>query len=243
LIMIVGGLEKLTLIDFPGCLSAIIFTKSCNFRCHYCYNPMLVWPDEGTDGKNKKEKDQRGLGLEDLFLFLEERFGRLDGVVISGGEPTLHQDLPEFIRRIKDIGYKIKLDTNGTNPEMLEKLISEKLLDYIAMDIKAPFSRYKEVVNVDLDFSKLEKSVKIIKESNLPHEFRTTVVPGLLAADDFEEMGRSLTGAMAWYLQKVKSDTVLVDGTYEGKAAYTQKEMLKFSEIGKKYVASCQLRD
>jgi len=133
--MIIGGLEKLTLLDYPDHLAAIIFTQGCPFRCHFCYNPMLVWPNTGTDGKNKEEKGFSPLSLENLFLFLRERFGRLEGVVITGGEPTLHPDLPDFIKQIKAIGYLVKLDTNGTNPLMLEGLIKDKLIDYIAMDL------------------------------------------------------------------------------------------------------------
>jgi pyruvate formate lyase activating enzyme len=211
--MIIGGLEKLTLLDYPDHLAAIIFTQGCNFRCHFCYNPMLVWPSiSGSDEKNKKkEKGLSPLSTEDLFLFLSERFGRLEGVVITGGEPTLQPDLPEFIKKIKEIGYLVKLDTNGTNPKMLESLLADKLIDYIAMDLKAPYDKYEETVNVTVDYKNLQKSVKIIMSSGLPYEFRTTVVPGLLNIDDFAVMGQSIKGAKKWYLQFFKSDTELVD--------------------------------
>ena len=146
--MIIGGLEKLTFLDYPDHLAAIIFTQGCNFRCRFCYNPMLVLPRQGEDVKNKEEKGFSALSTEDLFLFLRERFGRLDGVVITGGEPTMHPDLPSFIQKIKEIGYLVKLDTNGTNPGMIEKLLKEILIDYIAMDLKAPLDKYEEVVGV-----------------------------------------------------------------------------------------------
>ena len=240
--MIIGGLEKLTLLDYPDHLAAIIFTQGCNFRCHFCYNPMLVLPRKGGDEKNKKEKGFSPLSTEDLFLFLEERFGRLDGVVITGGEPTLHPDLPAFIKKIKDIGYEVKLDSNGTNPEMLKKLIKEKLIDYIAMDLKAPLDKYQETVGVDADCNNIKKSVKIIMTSGLPYEFRTTVVPGLLARDDFHKMGKTIKGAAKWYLQNFKSDTELVDTNYRKQNGYSAKEMKEFAAIGQEYVTLCRVR-
>lgn len=242
--MIIGGLEKLTLLDYPDHLAAIIFTQGCNFRCHYCYNPMLVLPREGEGEKNKKEeKGFSPLSTEDLFLFLSERYGRLDGVVITGGEPTLHNDLPDFIRQIKKIGYDVKLDTNGTNPDMLSLLIKEKLIDYIAMDLKAPKDKYAETVGVEVDYNNLAKSVKIIIESGLPHEFRTTVVPGLLEKNDFKVMGEMIKGASKWYLQTFKSDTDLVDMEFYGIKPFTSKEMAEFAAIGKQAAGVCVLRD
>ncbi|MFZ4632540.1 MAG: anaerobic ribonucleoside-triphosphate reductase activating protein [Patescibacteria group bacterium] len=240
--MIIGGLEKLTLLDYPDHLAAIIFTQGCNFRCHFCYNPMLVLPRKGEDLKIKKEKGFSPLSTEDLFLFLKERFGRLEGVVITGGEPTMHPDLPSFIKKIKDIGYLVKLDTNGTNPQMVTELIKEKLIDYIAMDLKAPLDKYEETTGVKLDYNNIKKSVKIITKSGLPYEFRTTVVPGLLVYDDFDKMGELIKGADKWYLQNFKSDTDLVDEKYKQQKGYTAKDMKEFAEIGKKYVNICEVR-
>ena len=240
--MIIGGLEKLTLLDYPDHLAAIIFTQGCNFRCHFCYNPMLVLPRKGGDEKNKKEKGFSPLSTEDLFLFLKERFGRLEGVVITGGEPTLHPDLPSFIKKIKDIGYLVKLDTNGTNPEMVSQLIKDKLIDYIAMDLKAPIDKYEETVSVKLDWDNIKKSVKIVSKSGLPYEFRTTVVPGLLVKEDFHKMGEFIKGAGKWYLQKFKSDTDLVDSSYTKQKGYSSKEMEEFAAIGRKYVQICEVR-
>ena len=237
--MVIGGLEKLTLLDYPEHLAAIIFTQGCNFRCHYCYNPLLVLPRVGSD---EKEKGISALSPQNLFLFLRERIGRLEGVVITGGEPTLHPDLPEFISDIKKIGYLIKLDTNGTNPVMLDRLIKEKLVDYLAMDIKAPPERYQEVVGAPVNFPNLAKSVKIIINSGLPYEFRTTVVPDLLASEDFELMGRMIKGAAKWYLQTFKSDTDLVNDDFEGRRSYTSQEMQALATIGRKYVDLCEVR-
>ena len=240
--MIIGGLEKLTLLDYPDHLAAIIFTQGCNFRCHFCYNPMLVLPQMGKDVEIEKEKGFSPLSTEDLFLFLRERFGRLEGVVVTGGEPTIHPDLPEFIKQIKNIGYLVKLDTNGTNPEMLQELIKNNLIDYIAMDLKAPLLKYEKTVNVKLDWENVKKSVKIIMESGLPYEFRTTVVPGLLEKEDFKEMGQLIKGAKKWYLQIFKSDTGLVNQDYYQKKAYTRQEMAEFVTIGLLYVDLCELR-
>lgn len=239
--MIIGGLEKMTLIDYPGQLAAIIFTKGCNFRCHFCYNPLLVWSEKETDEK-KYEKDYSLIPEDDLFLFLESRKGKIDGIVISGGEPTLHNDLPEFIKKIRALGFKIKLDTNGTNPLMLKKLLAEKLLDYIAMDLKASEDKYEQVTGVKINFSNLQKSVKMIISSNLPHEFRTTVVPGLLALEDFEKMGVIIKGADAWYLQKFKSDVALVDRDLEKAPAFSDKEMAAMAEVGTRFVKICEVR-
>ncbi|MEI6529474.1 MAG: anaerobic ribonucleoside-triphosphate reductase activating protein [Candidatus Falkowbacteria bacterium] len=240
--MIIGGLEKLTLLDYPDHLAAIIFTQGCNFRCHFCYNPMLVLPQMGGDEKNKKEKGFSPLSTEDLFLFLKERFGRLEGVVITGGEPTLHPDLPEFIKRIKDMGYLVKLDTNGTNPEMLIELIKAKLIDYIAMDLKAPLDKYEATVSVKLDWDNIKKSVKIIMSSDLPYEFRTTVVPGLLEKEDFAKMGELIKGGAKWYLQNFKSDTELVDANYKKQKGFSSKNMEEFATIGRDYVKLCEVR-
>ncbi len=239
--MIIGGLEKITLIDYPGQLAAIVFTKGCNFRCHFCYNPLLVWPERETDEK-KYEKDYSLISEDDLFLFLESRKGKLDGVVITGGEPTLHRDLPEFIKKIRAMGFKIKLDTNGTNPEMLKNLLAENIIDYLAMDIKASSDKYEQVTGVKVDFQNLQKSVKMIINSKLPHEFRTTLVPGLILLEDLKKMGEMIEGADAWYLQKFKSDVALVDRNLEKAIAFSQEEMQEMANVGKKFVKICELR-
>jgi pyruvate formate lyase activating enzyme len=188
--MIVGGVEKLTLIDFPGRLAAIIFTQGCNFRCQFCYNPLLVMPI--GDVKLIYQKDHSVIPLSDLFGFLESRRGKLDGVVISGGEPTLQADLPDFIKQIRALGYAIKLDSNGTNPEMLEQVIKEGLVDYLAMDIKAPFGKYEQVVGVKVNEDNIRRSIEILKTSGVPYEFRTTLVPGLHTLEDIDAMGEML---------------------------------------------------
>ena len=232
--MKIGGLEKLSLIDYPGQLSAVVFTVGCTFRCPFCYNPLLV----ANIGKGQPFEKEEG-----LFLFLKERLGKLDGVVISGGEPTMHNDLPEFIKKIKDLGFKIKLDTNGTNPEMLKKLLAENLLDYIAMDIKADEANYDRVSGSKDYFPKVSESVKIIMMSKVSYEFRTTCVPGFLDKEIMENAGKMIVGADKWYLQKFKNDAdEMIDNSLKGRPAFSNKEMQEFAEIGRKYVKFCEVR-
>lgn len=253
--MLIGGLEKLSLIDYPGYLSAVVFVKGCNFGCKFCYNPMLVLPygkikdiERGREEGHShqvKEEDYPLFDEGDLFQFLEKRVGKLEAVVITGGEPTIYDDLPQFIKKIKKLGFLVKLDTNGTNPEMLERLTDGELgelVDYIAMDLKADRENYEKVVGVKVDFGKIAKSVKIIMEGGLPYEFRTTCVPGFLDVSMLENMGEIISGADKWYLQKFKSDTGLVDKNLMNQEPFSDEEMKKFAQIGKKYVKDCQVR-
>lgn len=242
--MLIGGLQKFSLLDYPGFLAAIIFTQGCNFKCQFCYNPMLVVVPQKDHHSEIKE--------DDLFAFLKTRIGKLDAVVITGGEPTIHSDLPKFIAEIRKLGYLVKLDTNGSCPEMLQKLIELKLVDYIAMDIKAPEDKYCKVVGVPADFDKIKKSVKIIMQSKLPpadaqamagkYEFRTTIAPGLLNKDDIKKIGKIIKGADKWYLQQFKSDIDLVNKKMEKIKPYSDKEMEEMREVAGKYVKKCEVR-
>lgn len=249
--MRIGGVEKLTLIDYPGKLAAIVFTVGCNFRCGFCYNPMLVRPRiEELDTENIKGQRQSSDANDDslltsvagLFNFLKKRAGKLEGVVITGGEPTLHPDLPEFIQQIKSLGYSVKLDTNGTNPKMLKRLINKGLIDYIAMDLKAPAKKYSRTTNVSFDFNKIEESVKMIMSSGLPYEFRTTVVPSLIKEADIAAMGKLIKGAAKWYLQRFKADTELLDPSFKHQPSYTVKEMKALASLGRQFVDLCESR-
>jgi pyruvate formate lyase activating enzyme len=250
--MIIGGLIKTSLVDYPGKVSAIVFTKGCSFACHFCYNPLLVWPEEtasvtspNTRGhlrKSEKEPAPNLISADDLFQFLEKRAQQLDALVITGGEPTIHRDLPEFIRKVRALGYAIKLDTNGTNPDMLAALVKEGLIDYIAMDLKGPAEKYSEITGVKADFNKIKKSVKIIMASGLPYEFRTTVVPGLLNKEDIAPMGEIIKGADKWYLQKFRSNTALVDEGFQGRKPYTDKDMAEMAKAGGRYAKKCENR-
>jgi pyruvate formate lyase activating enzyme len=238
--MHIGGLEKLSLIDYPGELSAVVFTIGCTFRCPFCYNPMLVLFKHRNG--NKTDEDHTQIKERDLFLFLESRVGKLDAVVISGGEPTMQVDLPEFIRKVKALGFKIKLDSNGTNPAMLEKLLEENLIDYLAMDIKAAPSDYSKATDTKFDFEKIKKSVKIIMQSGVPYEFRTTCVPDFINETAITKMGELIQSADKWYLQNFKSDAELINVNLRGKPGFTEKEMKRFAEIGRGFVKICEVR-
>jgi len=237
--MVIGGLQKLSLQDYPDHLAAIIFTSGCNFRCHFCYNPQLVVPN--CDGAVNL-KGHSSISEDGLFGFLRARAGKLEAVVITGGEPTIQPNLPEFIKKIKNLGYLVKLDTNGTNPEMLKSLLANKLLDYLAMDIKASLPKYKRVVGRAVSLSNIKKSIKMIIEGNIPYEFRTTVVPIFHKQGDIKKMGELIKGADKWYLQKFQSNIGLVDNSFQDVKLYTDKEMKKLRQVASRYVKFCGVR-
>ena len=182
--MKIGGLIKFTLIDFPGRPAAVVFTQGCNFRCRYCHNPELVYPHMFAEPVAKEE----------IYSFLKRRQGTLEGVVVSGGEPTLHEDLPQFLTDLKAMGYATKLDTNGTRPEMLRQLLDAKLLDYIAMDIKAPLEKYSLITGVDFNPEVLKQSMDLIRQSGLEYEFRTTYDKEVLTDADISTITQRLDG-------------------------------------------------
>ena len=190
--MKIGAIQKFSMIDYPGKLSAIIFTQQCNFRCPYCHNPELV----------KKELFTKPLAEEEIFKFLKSRINKLDAVCITGGEPTLHPDLPRFISQIKELGFLVKLDTNGTNPAMVKLLIEKNLVDYFAMDIKAPLDEYKKVVRTEINVEAIKKSIDLITNSNRDYEFRTTLISTLHSEEDVRKIAKSLGKAKKYYLQK-----------------------------------------
>ncbi len=237
--MVIGGLQKFSLLDYPGHVAAIIFTQGCNFRCQFCYNPMLVWPDYG---KANKDKEGHSLSEDGLLAFLKARQGKLDGVVITGGEPTIHPDLGEFAGKIKKLGYKIKLDTNGTNPKMLKSLLEQKLVDYLAMDIKASMANYEKVVGVKVAGEKIKQSLKIIMASGLDYEFRTTIVPSLTDQAEIKAIGEMIKGAEKWFLQQFKPDTDLVNKEFEGLKPYSLSELKAMQALAEQYVKFCQVR-
>ena len=191
--MVLGGLQRSSLIDYPQSVSCVVFTIGCNMACGYCHNPELSKPVQPI---------KTGFTEEMFFDFLKDRKGKLESVVITGGEPTIHDDLPEFIKKIKDMGFKVKLDTQGTRPEMVEKLLDDNLVDYVAMDIKAPFERYQEVTVSLVDPKIIEKSIKIIMDKAPDYEFRTTTVRSQLDKEDFEQVGEMIKGAPLYALQK-----------------------------------------
>ncbi|HCK98543.1 MAG TPA: anaerobic ribonucleoside-triphosphate reductase activating protein [Candidatus Marinimicrobia bacterium] len=214
--MIIGGLQKLSLIDFPGRPAAVVFTRGCNFRCPYCHNPELIICHSAGDD----------IHLRDFFAFLEKRRGLLEGVVVTGGEPTLHDDLPEFMRRIRGLGFAVKLDSNGSNPAMLQKIIDDRLVDYIAMDVKAPFEKYSQVVGVSVDIDAIRASIDIIRNSGLPHQFRTTLAQPLLDRQDAATIQSIVKPSplqlQACEIKKVLNEHVLTD------TQYSEKEIQRF---------------
>lgn len=228
--MKIGGLQKLSLVDYPGKVAASIFTIGCNFRCGFCHNPELVLPEKYT----------AELNTDEVLHFLESRVGKLDGVAISGGEPTLHKDLPDFIRKLKKMGYAIKLDSQGSNPDMLECLISQKLLDFIAMDVKGPLEKYSQIMSWPIEPKIIEKSIQIIMSSGLDYEFRTTVVKSQLEYSDFDNIGNMVKGAKRYALQKFRPNVEMVN-TAEFKHAktYSDEEFQKIKTIMEKYVDHC----
>ena len=171
--MLLGGLQKTTLIDFPGRVACTVFTVGCNFRCPFCHNKDLVSLE-----LFKKTKLQP-ISEDYFFEFLEKRKKILDGVCITGGEPSLQKDLPQFCKKIKSLGLEVKLDTNGSNPKMLEKLIKKETIDFISMDVKTVFEEYKKAIGIQYPVSSIKESIKLILRSGLEYEFRTTIVPGI----------------------------------------------------------------
>ncbi len=196
--MKIGGLQKTTLVDYPGHVAATIFTQGCNFRCAYCHNPELVVPSQFGPLIDQKE----------VLDFLRQRQGQLDAVCITGGEPTLHADLEDFIGKIKALGYLVKLDSNGSSPRKLDEIFKQGLVDYVAMDIKGPYAHYQAISRargatsiVDL----ISDSIKLIMSSGVDYEFRTTVAKPLLAPLDFRQIGLMIEGAKRYFLQNYVS--------------------------------------
>lgn len=213
--MRIGGLQKFSLIDYPGKMSAVIFTQGCNFRCPYCYNTELVIPK------------QFGPTIPELavMLFLARRRSYLEGVVMTGGEPTQQADLIPFLDKIKKLGYLIKLDTNGSHPRTLKKLIQLKLVDYIAMDVKAPLAKYNQVAGVNVPVEPIQESIQLILHAGIEYEFRTTLVRPLCSQDDLAELLRSIEGVQRYTIQRFIPCEKVLDQTLLGKDHYSQEEI------------------
>lgn len=223
------GLNKTTLLDYPEHVAATVFTGGCNFRCPFCHNMDLVLGEV-----------EPALSTEDFFAFLEKRKGILDGVCITGGEPTLQKDLPDFIRGIRDKGYLVKLDTNGYRPKVLEELLRENLLDYVAMDIKSSVENYPRVTGMaDLDVTGIQESVSLLKSAGIPYEFRTTVVKGLHRIDEFDEIGRWLQGAEAYFLQVFRENEKVPDKSL---SSFSEAEMREMKQLAERYIERVELR-
>lgn len=227
--MKIAGLVKTSLIDYPGKLSAVIFTQGCNFRCGFCHNPDLI-PTNGEEQVSEIE----------LFQFLASREGVLEGVVVTGGEPTIHADLPQFISKIKEFGYSVKLDSNGSNPKALKDLIQAKLIDFVAMDIKGPAESYDKISHFS-DTENINESIKLIMESGLGYEFRTTVLPFFHKISEFEEVGKLINGAKRYAIQGFKP-TVTFDKALRDAIPFNNEELEKIAKIMRRYVKEVTIR-
>lgn len=201
--MIFGGFQKLTLLDFPGRVACTLFTVGCNFYCPFCHNPFLV------DGQGHEKIDE-----SDVLNYLKKRQGILEGVCITGGEPLMHQSVEDFMKNVKDLGYLIKLDTNGSYPDRLETLVRNGLVDYVAMDIKNSMEKYPVTSGYDkLNIESIRRSIKFLMSSGIDYEFRTTVVSGLHTVDDIREIALEIKGAKRYFIQNfVDSGNVLASG-------------------------------
>jgi pyruvate formate lyase activating enzyme len=229
--MKIGGLVRFTLIDYPGKVAAVIFTQGCLFRCHYCHNPSLVISSMPT----------KGFEEEEIFSFLHSRRKKLDGIVITGGEPTLHSDLPEFLEKIKKLGFLVKLDTSGVFPEKLENLLEKKLVDYIAMDIKAPLEKYPSVTGVAIDPKKIQKSIALIKNSSIPYEFRSTLLPFLHTKEDIISMAKLIEGSPLYILQNFVAKNTL-NPDFEEKSSFSLEDLESLQKEASFYVKKCLIR-
>lgn len=230
--LIFKGVQKTTLIDFPSKVAATLFLPKCNFRCPFCYNAQLVLDKE--TGVKITEKE--------ALCFLRDRRKFLDAVCISGGEPMLHAGLPAFCKKTKRLGLLVKIDTNGSKPEMLQKLIAAKAVDYIAMDIKAAKEKYNEAAGARVDLQKIQRSIDLIKKSGVEYEFRITVVPALHSKADLIAIGEWLQGAKLFFLQQFDSSVPLLDKKMQGSRAYSREELLQFAAALKPFFERVAVR-
>jgi len=227
----IKGYIPSSLLDYPGKICSVIFLPDCNFRCPYCQNPDLITkPDKIPNIEPKK-----------IFEHLESRRKWLDGVCITGGEPCLHQSLPKFLSEIKKLGFLVKLDTNGSNPKMLKELIEKKLVNYIAMDIKASLKDYDKVAKVKVNKKDIQESVNIIRKSKVDYEFRTTVVPKLTGKKEIEEIGKWLKGSKRYCLQRFRPLTTL-DESFKSEKTCTPEELKELAEVARPFFKSVKVR-
>ena len=228
--MKIGGFQKTSLLDYPDRISAIVWTSGCNFHCPFCYNKNLA------------------LGTAELFpedqilSFLSKRKKQLEGVVISGGEPLIQEDIIDFIEKIKDLKFLVKIDTNGQFPEKIRKLLEKQLVDYIAMDVKAPQGKYRQITGIDVDISKIDASINLIKTKAPAYEFKTTFIPNFLVKEDIIEIAKWLNGADAYYLQQFKIIKPLVSSTLETAIPYPRAYLLDTLSAIRSFFKRCAVR-
>jgi len=235
--VIISGLQKTTLIDYPGKIACTVFLAGCNFRCPWCYSSELVLP--------LKIVNQPRISEKEFLDFLRERQGLLEGVVICGGEPTINKDLPQFIQKIKNLGYPVKLDTNGSNPEMLKNLINTNLIDYVAMDIKAGQKNpaYQNLMTEGITLDKIKESVKLLKVGKLDFEFRTTVVNTVHTKEDFLEIAKWIGGPnIKYYLQNFRAEKT-IDPEFEKVEPFKKDFLDGIAKEISPYFKICQARN
>ena len=237
--MKIGGLERLTLIDYPGKVATTVFTIGCNFRCPYCYSSEIVIPE--------KIKSQPIIPEKEFFDFLDDRKDLLEGVVVCGGEPTIHQDLFDFVKKIKEKGFLVKIDTNGSNPEVLDNLIKNKLIDYVAMDVKGPREKYGLMTGLKNQWNKammekIEKSIDILKNSKIDYEFRTTVVPDILKKEDILKIANWIKPAKRYYLQNYMAEKATIDPEFMKKKPYSEEFLLEIQKEISSFFDICKVR-
>ncbi len=227
--MNIHGLQKMTLLDYPGHVACTVFLGACDFRCPFCHNFELV------DGTAKPVMTE-----EELLAFLNKRTGLLDGVAITGGEPCMHKDLPDLIRKIRELGFAVKLDTNGNHPDLLKEILDAQLVDYVAMDIKNSPAKYAKTIGLEtIDLSGIKKSISLLMDLAPDYEFRTTVVRQLHEESDFPEIGKLIRGAKRYFLQAFTDrDSV----PFAGFSAPEPEQMRRFAEIACEFVPNTELR-
>ena len=232
--MLFGGLQKVSLIDFPGKVSCVLFLSGCNFDCPYCHNPDLVRGEQLCSSS---------MDEAEIYAFLERRKGLLDGVVISGGEPTLVENLAPLCEKIKGMGYHVKMDTNGSRPKVIKRLTDESLVDYIAMDIKTAPSRYATLIKKESDSNDIRTSIRIIMDSSLPHEFRTTCVKPFVDRHIIEHLVRIVSGANLYVLQRFNNTRILHPEFFkEAEPGYDMDELMLMKSIAEPWVKECIVR-
>jgi len=227
-----GGVQKTSLIDFPSRLSTVLFSQGCNFRCPFCYNRQLVLP----------QPDDPWFDESSAYRMLENRRHLIDAVVVTGGEPTVQTDLPDFVRGLKDRHFFVKLDTNGSNPAMLKKLLQGDVLDFVAMDAKCAPESYPIVTRSEVSEKDVRESASLLMTSGIAHEFRTTAVPTIVDEAEIEKIGAWLDGAERYALQKFLPKNTL-DPQFEKVVPYPRARLLGFVEIAKKHFKNVELRD
>ncbi|ATU05788.1 anaerobic ribonucleoside-triphosphate reductase activating protein [Candidatus Gracilibacteria bacterium HOT-871] len=233
--MLISGINRFSLIEFPGEICSVIFTLGCNFRCDYCHNSEFVLPEKIAKLKTNI------IPQKAIFNFLESRKGQLSGVSICGGEPTMQKDLFEFCKKVKSMGFLVKLDTNGRDPDILQKLLAEKMVDYIAMDIKQEIGKFSEVAGVELDETNYLKSIDIILNSNINYEFRTTVIKGVHSKENIGNIAKYIKNAKSYFLQNFRPGITL-NPNFQGES-FSRMELEELKSEAEKYLKKVAIRN